>query len=253
MLSIRIWYAICYFATMKKGILYLILFFNAQLFAQKNDTLQLHLVKFPNGKISAYSYLLKSTDTGKAYAYKANGELLFEYEISRLHGHTSVYFEHHENKTVSKIEISSAPDGGIQWYRSFLYYDENGNFLRKDTDSHDKTTILYQEPIKEEVVVCSTIYQNETYFINQTKDKLAVSYSARGELKTEILGSKDTLLMGSLIQAQFFQNPDKEAKFNATSIRKNKNKYIYTFQLINVIEINKTTRRYFYGIKKGKV
>lgn len=53
-------------------------------------------------------------------------EIAFYY-LRRFGGHASVYVQYYKNGQVSKIEYSSAPDGGIQFYRTITTFDEQGN------------------------------------------------------------------------------------------------------------------------------
>jgi hypothetical protein len=218
------------------------------------DTTVLHKVKYANGKLSAYSWMLKSTGNGRATCWDPQGKVMFDSEISRNHGHHSVQFEHHANKVVSKVEESSAPDAGIQWYQSTYYFDEKGIKTGENHQSHDdQLHVRIQEPYvvpQKETQQCAILYNNETWFINQTEFTLVVSYTARNETKTDTLASGDTLKIGDMIQAQFFEDPSKTATFRATPLKKNKRsaKWEFTFQKVGEVKKNPSCMSYYFVI-----
>jgi len=235
---------------------------------ENGDTLVLHRETYPNGRLSAYSYLLKSTNEGRATAWDPKGNTMFDSSIRRKWGHHSVQFSHHPNKVVSKVEESSAPDAGIQWYRTWYYFDESGKLINKVEDSHDRMVTLpdiqnpYQPreevrvhpekeaPKEQEVMECAVLYHNETWFVNETPFALEVKWSARGMEKSQILQAGESAFMGDVIQAQFFQEPDKEAQFSAKVIGKPKKARGIRFEFLPLkTEMQgKETKKYYYRI-----
>ena len=221
------------------------------------DTILLHEVKYENGKISARSWLLQSTGNGRAACWNPQGKVMFDSEISRNHGHHSVHFEHHANKVVSKIEESSAPDAGIQWYRSYFYFDENGNKTGENYDSHEdlirvRVPEKLEQPKQEtqEIAKCAVIYSNETWFTNQTEFTLLVSYSARNEIKNDTIASGESIKMGNMIQAQYFEDPSKIAVFKAEPIKKTKrsSKWEFFFHKTAEEKIGESSKQYYFSI-----
>lgn len=57
-------------------------------------------------------------------------------------GHASVDLQYHSNGGVSRIEVSEAPDAGIQWYKARYTLDVDGNITDKQEQSHDDRTSL---------------------------------------------------------------------------------------------------------------
>lgn len=234
----------------------------------KGDTIVLHRETYPNGKLSAYSYLLSPTSEGRATAWDPRGNVMFDSSIRRKWGHHSVNFTHHPNKIVSKVEESSAPDAGIQWYRAWYYFDEQGKFIRKDEDSHDRMVTLpelrnpyepreevrvqpeKETPNEQEVMECAIIYHNETWFVNETPFDLEVKWSARGMEKSQLLKAGESAFMGDVIQAQFFQEPEKEAQFSAKPLSRQKKARGVRFEFLPLkteMQGNET-KRYYYRI-----
>jgi hypothetical protein len=102
--------------------------------AQKEEIIHHH--KFPNGKTSTIC-VIKDDREGYAKAFNFKGEEIYHRYIRRFAGHASVHFQHHPNGMVKKAEYSSHPDGGIQWYRSYTHFDEQGNITSEIEDNWD--------------------------------------------------------------------------------------------------------------------
>jgi antitoxin component YwqK of YwqJK toxin-antitoxin module len=92
---------------------------------QKVDTLE---IKYhSNKKISTEARWDKDMRFGKFKCFDAKGKLLFEYGLRKIAGHASVWAEYYKNGQVRKATLTSAPDGGIQYYHEEYTFDENGN------------------------------------------------------------------------------------------------------------------------------
>lgn len=222
---------------------------------KSGDTLILHKVKYPNGRLSAYSWMLGSTGNGRAICWDPKGAVMFDSEISRNHGHHSVQFDHHANKVVSRIEESSAPDAGIQWYRSTYYYDEKGVKTGEHHTSHDDMHHITRPgeveiPVQHVVVPPPVVYTNEIWFINQTEFTLIASYQVQNNIQTDTLRSGDTLQLGNLTQINRFENPTKTAIFNAKPLKNTKRsaKWNFVFQSCGEQQSDETRKRYYYVI-----
>ncbi|MFN3343829.1 MAG: hypothetical protein ACK40M_14120, partial [Flavobacteriales bacterium] len=226
---------------------------------QKSDTLVLHKEKYPNGKISAYSYILNSTGNGKAVCYDPQGKIMYQGEVSRNHGHRSVYFQHHPNKVVSKIELSSAPDGGIQWYRTYLFFNEQGVLVNKIEDNWDDRVTVLTDPgpgkkeekptPKQEVVECAVTYSNEAWLVNQTPHPIHVKWIARRDTITKTIQPRDTVFIANLIQAQFFADPYKSASVVVKKVKGKPSKGV-RYELIPLSEKQegKEKKLYYYRV-----
>jgi hypothetical protein len=232
---------------MKKLLLFTLIFLAQQGWAQtqssKLDTQWLHQKKYSNGRWSAYAYLLKSTGNGKAACFTPQGKVMFESSISRNHGHHSVTFLHHANGVVSKAETSQAPDAGIQWYKSQIYFNEKGEKIREERQSHDdlERIMLLDPPFEihpsvprpnqpftptvppsKPAPTCAVIYSNILVVENLTAFPIQVQFAARQRIKTSIIAPGESRNVDTLIQAQFFQNPIKEGVFQVELTQKRK-------------------------------
>lgn len=95
----------------------------------------------------AYRNYGSSIKEEKVEVFNKKGEVVFVGSRRNFAGHSSVSLTFHENGGVKTIKASSAPDAGIQWYKSEYVLDEDGNVVSKWEDSHDKRHTLI-EPSK---------------------------------------------------------------------------------------------------------
>lgn len=187
---------------------FVILLFCSTSFGQKIDTLHFHI--FINGKVSTIATIVDQRE-GFALAFNFSGKEIYRQSIRRYAGVASVNFKHHKNGMVRVAEYSSHPDGGIQWYRSWTYFDEEGNFIREDKQDWDERVTIQPhftpndsiriyvppkrtepvvqppvKPFKQEVVECARIHQNHVEFVNHTRKSimLLVQYQRTDSLST---------------------------------------------------------------------
>ncbi len=90
----------------------------------KVDTLEIKYHK--NKNISTEARWDKDLRFGKFKCYDSKGKLLFEYGLRKIAGHASVWAEYYQNGQVRKATLTSAPDGGIQYYHEEYTFDEEG-------------------------------------------------------------------------------------------------------------------------------
>jgi antitoxin component YwqK of YwqJK toxin-antitoxin module len=79
-----------------------------------------------NKSISTEARWDKDLRFGKFKCYDSKGKLLFEYGLRKIAGHASVWAEYYKNGQVRKATLTSAPDGGIQYYHEEYTFDEEG-------------------------------------------------------------------------------------------------------------------------------
>jgi hypothetical protein len=63
--------------------------------------------------------------------------LLVQYNLRRYAGHSSAWTEYYRNGQVRKLELSNAPDTGIQYYRETIFFDQNGKEMRRFKQSNE--------------------------------------------------------------------------------------------------------------------
>lgn len=90
--------------------------------------------------------------SGTFKAYNSTGNELFTYFLRTFGGHASVNVSYFPNGQVEKVEFSSAPDGGIQFYNDSRKFNENGDqidFQKMEYPFETITTFKYENPNQE--------------------------------------------------------------------------------------------------------
>ncbi|MBK9190409.1 MAG: hypothetical protein IPM77_02320 [Crocinitomicaceae bacterium] len=96
-----------------------------------------------NGKISTEEFRNTAPDymsQGYAKAFNKEGKEIYAETTSRTGLISSVHFSYYESGAVKKAVYSSHPDAGIQWYRKYTEFDEDGNITNVTELSDDMTT-----------------------------------------------------------------------------------------------------------------
>jgi hypothetical protein len=146
-----------------------------------------------NGQVSTKEMWDNNHYWGKFVMYKNDGKEILHYELRRVGGHASVYPTYHANGQVHKLEFSSAPDGGIQFYNYFHAFDEAGNqteYVDLSRPDGYPTTIIKSPDFQKET--------EETYVVNQKKiEKKTTNFfihnEARKSIKIKLIAQKNTL------------------------------------------------------------
>lgn len=73
---------------------------------------------------------------GNLKIFNKSGVLLLDLNLRNYAGHASAQLSYHPNGQVSKVEYSSAPDAGIQFYKARYRYDEEGQQTEKWEEEH---------------------------------------------------------------------------------------------------------------------
>lgn len=98
-----------------------------------------------NGELSTEQFHPAGNNYGEqgyAKAYNYKGIEIYSKPTSRSAMLSSVHFSYHANGAIKCAEYSSHPDAGIQWYRSFTYFDEYGVQTGFSEMSHDMHTTI---------------------------------------------------------------------------------------------------------------
>lgn len=114
----------------------------------------MRIVYHSNGKVSTeilISNKVAYLEQGYAKAWDRKGNLIYEKPVSRTAMISSVFFKYYDNGAVKSAEFSSHPDAGIQWYREWTTFSEDGTITDVQKQSHDDTvTLRIPETYKEE-------------------------------------------------------------------------------------------------------
>lgn len=98
-----------------------------------------------NGTVSTREEWDKDKRSGRLKIYTNDGKMLQELQLRNFAGHASAHLSYHANGQVSRVEYSSAPDAGIQFYRASYAYNEEGKLTDKWEEEHPYR--LYTEPM----------------------------------------------------------------------------------------------------------
>jgi len=192
---------------------------------------------FKNGKLSTIECLPESGWGGKAYAFNLKGDTIGEWSISRMHMLSSVHFSFHANGGVHKADYSSHPDAGIQWYRSYSVFNEEG--LRTDfweMKDDDRVTFIQEplekpvklevpkpkEPVKQEVIACAIIYSSELWVDNRLNIPIKITWQSVSDStnKGEVLVPKGKREMITyFILAEQYDEPLKGYRLKVSTVK----------------------------------
>jgi hypothetical protein len=186
-------------------------------------------------------------DREKVEVFNKNGDKVFEGYRRNTAGHSSVQLTYYENGGVHKINTSSAPDAGIQWYKSNRILDEEGNIIhfeeysnedkmlllitnppeyqrtkRPGTDTEEKkeNEKLQQEIQKKESEIpqkkeneCASPMESQIYLHNKSGKTLEIKvipiiYGITSVENSLFIAKEDSLKLGSYIHAETFKEPN---------------------------------------------
>lgn len=165
---------------MKPIVFFLLQSLSTTLFSQVDTT---HIHFFSDKKISTIIYY--SQWDGKAQAYNLKGEIIYEKGVRNFAGHASVHFSHYPSGAVKSAHYSSAPDAGVQWYKSDTQFDEQGNITGYFEQSHEG---LLRPSFQFEQIKSATIsmYNHRTKLVNNT-NYLILCTIKEGQTSKEIV------------------------------------------------------------------
>lgn len=222
-------------------------------------------------KVSTSECYDKDNRWGKAIAYSRDGRQIYERALRRVAGHSAVEFTYYESGAVKAARWSSAPDGGIQWYRSFTTFSEDGKVISETHDGYDERgpQLLYHRPgehvpqkhvvspppPKTTVAECAVIYSSEFWFTNYTPHSVIITATRKynkAETFTLSLRPRETLKGGQLILAQQFDDPANTFDFTVTLQKPGKTQKFIIIPSEERLPENpsKETRRYYYEVRR---
>ena len=158
----------------------------------------------------------------KVEVFNRSGELVYNGTRRDYAGHSSVNLSFYPNGGVHKIETSSAPDAGIQWFKSNYVLDENGGILSFWEDSHDRspmTTPSWPPPPKPDEISppkapneCATPMATQVVLYNRSRKmilaRIEQKYQSDEERKLIKVAPGDSLVSSLAISAEFFAVPN---------------------------------------------
>jgi hypothetical protein len=121
-----------------------------------------HTCYHVNKQPSTTEFWDKENLWGRFEAWNNKGEPLVSFELRKVAGHAGVDVSYHANGQVSRLEYSSAPDGGIQFWNYIYTYNEEGQETSRvdlsRPDGHPHVTVpehlwMHEEEPQNPVVV----------------------------------------------------------------------------------------------------
>jgi len=214
---------------------------------------------FHSGELSTKEWRDQKDQWGRSWAYKRNGDLLFVGETRRFMGHSTVTFHYHPNGAVSKVETSSAPDAGIQWYKGWTTYDEDGNRTGSLEWGHDNDgpipRVTVQPHEQPEVAICQKMFTNEVVLVNATRQAGKAKVTARNpspalKHSEHTLAPGDTVRLGSYSMGETFEAPEKHLSVEVRRVLRNRKKPAALGVLrTDQAQLNTEHRRYYLVVR----
>jgi hypothetical protein len=230
---------------------------------------------YHNGRVSTKECYDTLRHWGRATAYNPLGKEIYSREIRRIAGHASVAFSFYPNGGVKKAEYSSAPDAGIQWYRTYTSFAEDGTVTSEVHDGYDKgpgTTLLHnpshipatppaivppkrpKDTSQQTTMECGVIYSSEFWFKNTTPYTVVVSAVRKGS-KSETyiltLRPRQSMKAGQMIGAQQFNVPATYFDFSVRPLKESvRQKLIILPADTKPEQVQKDVMRYYYDVRR---
>lgn len=155
---------------------------------------------------------------GTALAFDRKGKVIYRGHERRFAGSEGTWFSYYPDGAVRKAEYHSAPDAGIQWYRSVTEFSPEGAVTNFWKDSHDERVTIFRQdetstvvlPPKTQTVACAPLWLSEAWFINGSRYAVRVTGDYTGSIadpKQVLLTPGDTVRGGAFVGAGMFANP----------------------------------------------
>jgi hypothetical protein len=162
----------------------------AQLRCEKltNKEGHMELCKHAQGGIASRRFWDLAQREGYFEAVGPDGNVLVNYDLRKFAGHASVDVTYHPNGQVHRLEYSSAPDGGIQFWHIIHEFDASGKQISKvdlsQPDGHPVLMVPEEfRPSETPEFVVVPKYKAPTYttfvsVINSTGRKVSIMYQS---------------------------------------------------------------------------
>lgn len=166
-----------------------------------------------NKTISTLEIWDKDKRSGSVKGFDNQGKQLYHYYLRRFGGHASAAISYYLNGQVSRVNYSSAPDGGIQFYKSTIQFDELGKQTGFSEQKYPPEQITITPPKKSpppsKTVECAVLVSDFYEVKNLTKSKVSLYVKTKSNpnyAKKEFyltLKPNEKLVIDSLVSAQF--------------------------------------------------
>jgi len=233
-------------------------------FKTDSGTVVLHY--FTDGKVSTkvWTHGPDYRVEGRSWAFDHSGKVLVEWHTRTYAGHSSMDRTYHPNGAVNKVEVSTAPDGGIQWYRGTYTFDDQGKQTGFMEQGHDNDGLIPSPgvrvmmkpevtvPFKQEEVREQHMFVNEIFVVNSTKWACVLTAKATDPSPgltggTFTLRPGDTLRVGMYSKGEVFPPPAKHVTLLAQRPNgKGRKRSPMELVLLQQKQASPEHRKYFY-------
>jgi hypothetical protein len=220
-------------------------------FSSRGQADTLHVHYFSSGEISTLVTMTNQLK-GRAVAFNISGDEIYAMEVRRFAGSASVQFRHYESGAVKTASYYDAPDGGIQWYRKYTFFSEDGTITKEQEDSHDamirvlipdreyapepnwpiqhkKHPKVEDAPREKEIAICGPIHVNRVIFVNHTKRDIGLDMCCSGESKMLLIDASSQTEPMEYLSMATTSPLTQNMSFTLKSFRKNtKLKHVIT-------------------------
>jgi hypothetical protein len=231
--------------------------------AQKKSYPDCRYSYFKGHKVSTSECWDAQKRWGRSTAYNVAGEVIYENEIRRIAGSSSVAYKYYQSGAVMQADWHSAPDAGIQWYNKTTYFSEDGRITQETENNYDHmlTPIApFRPTVKEQprkkdtpaTASCAVIYSSEMWFINTTPYTVTVEVKRNyqpSEVYKVILKKGEKAKVGQLVLAEQFDDPTKFYSMTASTSKPGKALIILPSKA-KPQQASKEVRRYFFDIRR---
>ncbi|MES2388113.1 MAG: hypothetical protein V4543_08930 [Bacteroidota bacterium] len=161
---------------------------------------------------------------GLCAAYNRAGQKIYEKQVRRIAGHASVSFDFYPDGAVKHAHYSSAPDAGIQWYKTDTWFAEDGIVTGETNNNYDDRVTLQVPDFKKQssdtltkekpapkAANCAIPYVTEIWFINWSGKPVKASGERIGNPAMNVsktIEPNDSAKLAEVFYAEQFVKPE---------------------------------------------
>lgn len=199
-----------------------------------------------NKNVSTIERWDKQKRWGWFSGYNPEGKEIFSYDLRRVAGHASVHVTYFPNGQAHKVNYSSAPDGGIQFYKIYHEFNELGEqvnymdfsqpdgrpvlvFPRELRQTPDLRLHTILDPPAPNPAECAVPHITSFRITNETRRKVIVTLTPLSSqwvsLKSHreiVINPKSSILIDSVTLAERFLPINETYRVEALFKRKRK-------------------------------
>lgn len=214
-----------------------------------------------NGTISTLETWDTAKRMGNIKGFNSENKELFSHSLRSFAGHASAELLYYPNGQVSQVKYSTAPDGGIQFYKSTTKFDEQGKQTDFSEFKYPDDRLItapqpappkeqpkeLQQPIKQEVAVCAPVCVDYFEIQNGTTKKIKLKINTVNDYDVTkksfeiILKPSEKIVFDTLVSARNLTKFIHNIQLDETYKKQNKEKFQVISNVTEDKERNKKT------------